>query len=94
MPFERPDGSVGYRCAAEPVDAYVRKGGDVADTVGRSCLCNALTADVGLGQHRKDGYVEQPLVTLGEDLDGARDLLATHPAGWAAADAVAYLLPG
>ncbi|MGN6612352.1 MAG: nitronate monooxygenase [Angustibacter sp.] len=93
VPFEKDDGSVGYRCPAEPVDAYVRKGGDVADTVGRSCLCNALTADIGLGQHRKDGYAEQPLVTLGEDLDGARELLGAHPDGWTAADAVAYLLP-
>lgn len=93
VPYERPDGSMGYRCPAEPVDAYLRKGGDVADTIGRSCLCNALTADIGLGQHRKDGYVEQPLVTLGEDLDGARDLLASHPEGWSAATAVAYLLP-
>jgi NAD(P)H-dependent flavin oxidoreductase YrpB (nitropropane dioxygenase family) len=93
VPFERDDGSVGYRCPAEPVDEYVRKGGDVADTVGRSCLCNALTADIGLGQHRKDGYDEMPLVTLGEDLDGARELLARHPDGWSAATAVGYLLP-
>ena len=27
-------------------DVYVRKGGTVEDTVGRACLCNALTADV------------------------------------------------
>ena len=48
-PFERADGSVGYRCAAEPIDAYVRKGGSIEATVGRKCLCNALMADVGLG---------------------------------------------
>ena len=54
-PVERADGSVGYRCAAEPVDAYVRKGGAIEATVGRKCLCNALMADVGLGQHRRDG---------------------------------------
>lgn len=93
-PFERADGSVGYRCAAEPVDAYVRKGGSLEATVGRKCLCNALMADVGLGQHRKDGYDEDAAMTLGQDLDGAERLLAAHPEGWSATDAVDWLLSG
>lgn len=91
-PFERTDGSVGYRCAAEPVDAYLRKGGSLEATVGRKCLCNALMADVGLGQHRRDGYEEAPAVTLGQDLDGARRLLDAHPHGWSATQAVDFLL--
>jgi hypothetical protein len=45
----------------------VKKGGDVADTVGRRCLCNGLTANIGQGQVREDG-VEQPLLTSGDDL--------------------------
>jgi ABC-2 type transport system permease protein len=40
-----------------------RKGGDVAEIPGRVCLCNALTASVGLAQTRKDGSVALPLVT-------------------------------
>ena len=48
----KADGSIGYRCPAEPVDDYVRKGGNAADTTGRKCLCNALAATVGLGQLR------------------------------------------
>jgi NAD(P)H-dependent flavin oxidoreductase YrpB (nitropropane dioxygenase family) len=91
-PYERTDGSVGFRCPAEPVHMYVRKGGDVADTVGRACLCNALTATVGLGQVRATGYVEPPLVTLGSDMDGATALFADHPGGWDAADVVEWLL--
>lgn len=91
-PFERTDGSVGYRCPAEPVDAYVRKGGVIEDTIGRTCLCNALMADVGLGQHRRDGYDELPAVTLGQDLDGARRLLVEHPEGWSATQAVDWLV--
>ena len=91
-PFERVDGSVGYRCAAEPVDAYVKKGGSLEGTLGRKCLCNALMADVGMGQHRRDGYDELPAVTLGQDLDGARRLLDAHPAGWSATQAVGFLL--
>jgi NAD(P)H-dependent flavin oxidoreductase YrpB (nitropropane dioxygenase family) len=91
-PYLREDGVVGFRCPGEPVHMYVRKGGDAADTVGRACLCNALTATVGLGQTRKGGYEELPLVTLGTDIDGAGDLRAAHPEGWGAADVVAWLV--
>ena len=93
QPYERGDGTVGYRCAAEPVHMYVRKGGAVEDTVGRKCLCNGLTATIGLGQHRKDGYDEDPLVTLGEDLGVPRELHRPPPAGLdAPREAFAYLL--
>ena len=71
---------------------FVKKGGAAEDTEGRKCLCNGLTATIGLGQHRKDGYDEAPLVTLGEDLAGVEELSRRHPQGWTAADAVAYLL--
>jgi NAD(P)H-dependent flavin oxidoreductase YrpB (nitropropane dioxygenase family) len=91
VPFEKPDGGVSYRCAAEPVADYVRKGGAIEDTVGRKCLCNALTADIGLPQTRRDGYREVPLVTLGGDLDGARRLLSRHRAGWTPTQAIAFL---
>jgi len=90
-PYLTAAGRVGYRCPAEPVAAYQRKGGDVADTVGRMCLCNSLTADVGLGQTRPDGYQEPGLVTLGTDLDGPRRLLERHPDGWTADQAVAWI---
>jgi NAD(P)H-dependent flavin oxidoreductase YrpB (nitropropane dioxygenase family) len=71
-----PNGKIGYRCPGEPVDAYVRKGGKVEDTVDRKCLCNALTADLGLGQIRADGRVEPPLVTSGDDLESIGEFLA------------------
>lgn len=90
-PYLTAAGRVGYRCPGEPVAAYQRKGGDLADTVGRKCLCNALTADIGLGQTRPDGYQEPGLVTLGSDLSGPRRLLERHPEGWTAAQAVAWL---
>jgi NAD(P)H-dependent flavin oxidoreductase YrpB (nitropropane dioxygenase family) len=91
-PYLRPDGRVGFRCPAEPVALYVRKGGNAADTAGRACLCNALTADVGLGQVRAGGTPEEVLVTLGTDLDGVSRLSDLHPAGWTAADVVDWLL--
>ena len=92
VPYERKPGTLGYRCPAEPVDAYVRKGGAIEDTVGRKCLCNGLTANVGLGQTRRNGYQEAPIVTLGADLDGVAKMLSDRPEGWTAAQAVDRLL--
>jgi hypothetical protein len=85
---------VGYRCPGEPVHTFLGKGGTVEETRAVACLCNALTADVGLAQTRRDGYVEAALVTLGAELDGARQLLARHPGGWSAAQAVHWLADG
>jgi NAD(P)H-dependent flavin oxidoreductase YrpB (nitropropane dioxygenase family) len=88
----RADGSIGYRCPSEPVDAYIRKGGTAEDAEDRRCLCNGLVASTGLGQHRPGGYVEAPLVTLGQDLDFLPALLATAGKNFSAADVVTYLL--
>ena len=92
IPYEREPGVIGYRCPAEPVHMYVRKGGAVEDTVGRKCLCNGLMATVGFGQTRRDGYEEPPIVTLGADLVGVAKMLSEHPAGWSAVQAVEHLL--
>jgi NAD(P)H-dependent flavin oxidoreductase YrpB (nitropropane dioxygenase family) len=91
-PHETPEGRLVYRCPSEPVHLYVRKGGDESDTVGRQCLCNALLANVGLGQLRPSGAVEPALLTLGAHLDGARRLATGHPNGWTANDVIADLL--
>jgi nitronate monooxygenase len=66
--FRRSDGTVGYRCAAEPVNDFVRKGGEETETVGRKCLCNGLAATVGFAQSRAEGEVELPIVTAGDEL--------------------------
>ncbi|HZX98947.1 MAG TPA: nitronate monooxygenase [Dermatophilaceae bacterium] len=92
VPYEREPGDLGYRCPAEPVHMYIRKGGDIADTVGRKCLCNGLTAGIELGQNRRDGYREVPIVTLGADLDGVAQMLSDMPDGWTAVQAVDRLL--
>ncbi len=91
-PYERAPGDLGYRCPAEPVHMYVKKGGDAADIVGRKCLCNGLTAGIGIGQHRRDGYDEVPIVTLGADLEGISQMLSDMPDGWTAVQAVQRLL--
>jgi nitronate monooxygenase len=91
--YRTPTGDLGYRCAAEPVDAYVQKGGSAAETQGRACLCNALMADIGLGQVRSNGVVEQPLVTTGDGLTQVADLLAGR-SHYSAADVIDYLRTG
>jgi nitronate monooxygenase len=85
-----PEGKIGYRCPGEPVAAYVKKGGKEEDTVGRRCLCNALTADLGMGQVRGDGKVEPPLVTSGDDLESIGVFLAGRTS-YSAADVLDYL---
>jgi NAD(P)H-dependent flavin oxidoreductase YrpB (nitropropane dioxygenase family) len=89
---QRGDGSLTYRCAAEPVEDYVAKGGDAADTRGRMCLCNGLMSTVGLGQRRPSGYLEAPVVTAGDDLANLRRLCGPGGGAYSAADVLAHLL--
>ena len=90
--YRRADGTPGYRCAAEPVDDYLRKGGRIEDTVGRKCICNGLLATVGLGQRRAEG-AEPPIVTSGARLLDVARLLRDR-AAYSAADVVAYPTSG
>lgn len=87
-----PASRIGYRCPAEPVAAYLAKGGQRSETEGRKCLCNALLANIGLAQSRNDGRVELPLLTAG---DGLNELVRFLPIGsthYTAADVLAHLL--
>jgi nitronate monooxygenase len=91
-PYATPDGNIGYRCAAEPVANYVAKGGKVEETVGRKCLCNALMANIGLAQIRKDASIEPALVTVGDDLNTVAQFLAPGQQTYTAADVVESLM--
>lgn len=91
VPVRTSDGRTTYRCSAEPVDAYVAKGGDLADTEGRRCLCNGLTANIGQAQWRPAAGAEEiPLVTSGDDLLSLTTFAAANP-GYTAAHVVRYL---
>jgi hypothetical protein len=85
-----PSGSTGYRCAAEPVDAFIRKGGAIEATDGSTCLCNGLMATCGLGQYRSDGHREPPIVTSGDYLNDIRQLLVGRES-YNAGDVIAHL---
>lgn len=88
--YRREDGSVGYRCASEPVDDYVRKGGNAADTTGRMCLCNGLAATVGLGQLQRGG-TEPPIITAGDEVADLARLVPAGAESYRAEDVIRYL---
>lgn len=90
--YKREDGTVGFRCPAEPVETYLAKGGKLEDTVGKKCLCNGLMATVGYAQSQSGGLVEPPLVTAGEDLHSIARLLSGGSKEYSAAEAIRYLL--
>jgi nitronate monooxygenase len=91
-PYATETGGIGYRCASEPVANYLSKGGKVEDTVGRKCLCNALLANIGHAQTRKDGTAEPALVTVGDDLNSVVQFLAPGQLSYSAVDVVDSLL--
>jgi nitronate monooxygenase len=91
--YRKADGSIGYRCTAEPLDDYVRKGGNTADTTGRKCLCNGLAATVGLGQFRH-GVREPAVVTAGDEVADVARLAPPGCDHYSAADVLRYLRNG
>ena len=92
--YMKEDGSVGYRCPAEPVEDYVRKGGNIEDTVGRKCVCNGLMATVGLGQNQKGTYEEPPLLTAGDEAAHVAKFLKPGKDSYTAKDVIDTLLAG
>jgi len=84
--YERPDGKIGTRCSAEPVEDYIRKGGTLEDTLGVRCLCNGLFSAAGLGNPR-----ELPIFTMGDDVSFLPHLMSDEYSSYTAVDAIRYL---
>jgi NAD(P)H-dependent flavin oxidoreductase YrpB (nitropropane dioxygenase family) len=84
------DGKLRFRCPAEPVDSFVKAGGDAEETVGRKCLCNSLLANIGMAQIR-DGAVEPRFLTSGDELASISDFLQGRDR-YSAEDVIDYLL--
>lgn len=89
-PYVDAKGRLQGRCPGEPVDDYVRKGGDPTDTEDRGCLCNALTANIGHGQVQKKGGKELELFTGGDALTELPLGSVEHP-HYTAQDVIDYL---
>lgn len=92
--YRTDKGSVGYRCSAEPIEDFVKKGGNVEDTCGRMCVCNGLFGTIGMPQVRKDGAVEPTLVTAGNDLSVLRGYIPEGQDHYSVADVIALLKSG
>jgi nitronate monooxygenase len=92
-PYRRNDATIGYRCPAEPVENFLRKGGTAEQTVDRKCVCNGLPATVGLAQVRPSGLDELPLVTAGDDVSRVADFVLPGRDTYSAADVVRALIP-
>jgi NAD(P)H-dependent flavin oxidoreductase YrpB (nitropropane dioxygenase family) len=87
FPCRKADGKIVFRCAAEPIEDYLRKGGKLEDTVGARCLCNGLFAATGLGD-----VGEVPIFTMGDDVSFLSHLMRDEHSSYGAIDAIAYLL--
>jgi hypothetical protein len=90
--YRKGDGTLGYRCPAEPESHYVAKGGSLADTIGRKCVCNGLLSTIGLAQVLADNTVEPAMVTAGNDAEGLARMFSPGQTSYAANDVIAYLL--
>lgn len=89
--YEKTDGKIGYRCSAEPEAAFLAKGGNSEDLLGKKCLCNALLSNIGLAQVRKNGYVENTLVTSGDGIQTIGRFLGTKQS-YKTEEAITWLL--
>lgn len=92
--YRMDDGGVGWRCPAEPANVYASKGGAIEDTAGRKCICNALISTAGHPQVRAGKFIEQGIVTSGDDLSGVRQFLRADGADYTAADVIDALQAG
>ena len=91
--FRKADGTLGWRCPAEPEAAFLKKGGKEEDIAGRKCVCNGLMSTMGLGQVLSGGSFELPLITCGDDVKNIfKFLKAPDACNYSARDVVNYLL--
>jgi len=95
VPRLDPNGTMVMACPSEPVDDYIRKGGQIEATVGRGCVCNDLLSAAGRPQTRvlPNGtqFVERPLATFSQQEPHYLKVLPRGPDGlYGVADAFAY----
>ncbi len=74
------------RCPAEPTNNYLRKGGLIEDTYGRTCLCNGLVATVGLGSPG-----EPPIATAGLELGPIKEFVNRYGMDGTAEQIIDYI---
>lgn len=85
------NGDLTYRCPAEPVNEFTKKGGELSKTLGRKCLCNALMSAAGVPQVQKNNFVEPILVTAGDDLINLYKIIHPLKESYSAKDVIHFL---
>lgn len=90
--YRQEDGSLGYRCPAEPVEDYIDKGGNEADIHGRKCLCNGLLSAVEYGQVRHSGELEPSIYTAGDEATEVHKFVRPGRTSYTADDVIDQLL--
>ncbi len=90
--YRRADGATGYRCPAEPVEDFIRKGGTLAETVGRKCVCNGLMSAIGLAQVNSENGLNLPLLTAGNEAVNITNFISTGRNDYTAAEVIQRLL--
>ncbi|MCB1190084.1 MAG: nitronate monooxygenase [Leptospiraceae bacterium] len=83
------------RCPAAPVNGFIKNRGIERNTEEKRCLCNGLLAAVGLPQVAKDvngNAMDEPsIVSLGENLQGIRELSRNGQIHYSCADVIDYI---
>jgi nitronate monooxygenase len=90
-PYRRADGTLGYRCPAEPVEDFLAKGGLIEECEGRKCVCNGLMATIGLPQVLSSTSTESPLITAGDDIANLNRFLKPDRDSYTAAEVIDIL---
>ena len=89
--YRKEDGTVGFRCPAEPVESFVSKGGFSDEARGRRCLCNSLLASVGSCQVGSNGS-EKPILTAGDQVASLGEFLKPWARTYTASEVIERLL--
>src|ERR1019366_397532 len=90
--YRKADGTIGYRCPAEPVDDFIRKGGTLEETHGRECVCNGLVGTIGLPQVNSENISGLPLVTAGNEVANVARFVPPGRDSYTAAEVIRLLL--
>jgi len=89
--YRSSDGSLVWRCPAEPQEFYQNKEGNLEDCEGRLCLCNGLAATAGVGQTRS-GDEEPVLITSGEDIASLKRFISADKLDYSATEVIDAIL--
>ena len=90
--YRKEDGTIGYRCPAEPVEDFIRKGGTFEETQGRECVCNGLVGTIGLPQINAEMVSGLALVTAGNEIANVAGFLQPGCDSYTAAEVIQLLL--